>query len=177
MEVNTRLQVEHPVTELVIGLDLVRLQLEIADGGSVPDTITTAGHAIEARIYAEDPANDFLPVTGDVLRWDAPVGANPRLCQPLVIDSGIRGGDTVSPFYDPTLAKVIALGATRADAIRRLNYALAQIRLLGIRSNVAFLRRLLADSEFAAGEIDTGFIERHPELLREAPPPPWVWIA
>jgi acetyl/propionyl-CoA carboxylase alpha subunit len=94
-----------------------------------------------------------------------------------VIDSGIRGGDVVSPFYDPTLAKVIARGATRAEAIRRLDYALAQIRLLGIRSNVAFLRRLLADSEFAAGEIDTGFIERHPELLPETQPPTWAWIA
>jgi len=177
LEVNTRLQVEHPVTELVTGLDLVRLQLEIADGGRVPDTVTPNGHAIEARIYAEDPAHDFLPVTGDVLHWDVPTSAPARVGGPVVIDSGIRGRDTVSPFYDPTLAKVIAHGATRAEAIRRLDYALAQIRLFGLRSNIAFLRRLLAEPEFTAGDIDTGFIERHPELLADAPPPAHVWIA
>ncbi|MCC6613696.1 MAG: biotin/lipoyl-binding protein [Anaerolineae bacterium] len=177
LEVNTRLQVEHPVTELATGIDLVRLQLAIADGGSLPESVTPSGHAIEVRLYAEDPAHDFLPVTGDVLCWEAPASASSRLDGSLVIDSGIRGGDTIGPFYDPTLAKAIAHGATRAEAIRRLDFALAQIRLFGLRSNLAFLRRLLADPDFAAGDIDTGFIERHPELLADVPPPDWAWMA
>jgi acetyl/propionyl-CoA carboxylase alpha subunit len=160
MEMNTRLQVEHPVTEETTGVDLVRWQIMVAEGYSLVDMdVYPAGHAIEVRIYAEDPANDFLPVTGDILRWREPTEVR--------VDSGIRSGKGVSVYYDPMLAKIIAYGDHRAGAIRRLDHALGQLQLLGLRSNTAFLRRVLMHPDHLAGNITTHFIEEHPDLLVE----------
>ncbi|MFQ3566456.1 MAG: biotin carboxylase N-terminal domain-containing protein [Aggregatilineales bacterium] len=173
LEMNTRLQVEHPVTELIYGIDLVRWQIEIAEGARLDQlaaSLHRRGHAIEARVYAEDPANQFLPVTGEIVAWRAPEGVR--------IDSGVRSGTIISPYYDPLIAKVIAYGSTRAEAIRRLDRALANLCLLGLRANVAFLRRVILHPAFHAGEIDTGFIDRYPELVAADPPPtPAVLIA
>lgn len=180
LEVNTRLQVEHPVTEMVTGQDLVRWQIEIAQGGQLPPLANRYGHAVEVRVYAEDPQNDFLPATGKILRWRELATdhlANSKRVwawSKVIFDSGVRTGDTVSVYYDPMLAKVIAHGDTREDAIRRLDYALAQMQLLGLRNNIAFLRRILNHPEFITGNIDTGFIDRHPELLAEAADVPLV---
>jgi 3-methylcrotonyl-CoA carboxylase alpha subunit len=180
LEVNTRLQVEHPVTEMVMGQDLVRWQIEVAQGGHLPPFANRYGHAIEVRVYAEDPQNDFLPVTGTILRWRESATdhlANSKRVwawSKVIFDSGVRSGDTVSVHYDPMLAKVIAHGDTREDAIRRLDYALAQLQLLGLRNNIAFLRHILNHPEFIAGNIDTGFIDRHPDLLAEISDVPLV---
>ncbi|TAL24352.1 MAG: ATP-grasp domain-containing protein, partial [Frankiales bacterium] len=140
LEMNTRLQVEHPVTELVTGLDLVRLQLLVAQGEPLPAEVLQAriqGHAIEARLYAEDPARGYLPVTGTLHRVEIPCGAGVR------VDSGVESGSVVSPFYDAMLAKVLAHGATRAEASARLAAALAGARLHGIRTNRDLLVRVL----------------------------------
>ena len=168
MEMNTRLQVEHPVTEMVTGIDLVRWQIEVAEGAALPTSFSRQGHAIEVRVYAEDPANDFLPVSGKILRWRAPEGDGIR------VDGGVQSGDSVTIHYDPLLAKISAWGETRAQAIRRLSYALARTQLLGIKSNVALLRRIIDHPDFAAGNTDTSFIERHPDLLAGTPTPPPV---
>ncbi|HEX5346747.1 MAG TPA: biotin carboxylase N-terminal domain-containing protein [Pseudonocardiaceae bacterium] len=155
LEMNTRLQVEHPVTELVTGLDLVAYQLRIAAGeplGLRQDDVATAGHAVQARIYAEDPANGFVPTGGRVLQLREPAGVR--------VDSGLRVGDTVGSDYDPMLAKVIAHGPDRDTALRRLDAALAQISILGVGTNVAFMRGLLADADVRAGKLDTGLVER-----------------
>ncbi|MGA9309324.1 MAG: biotin carboxylase N-terminal domain-containing protein [Pseudonocardiaceae bacterium] len=155
LEMNTRLQVEHPVTELVTGLDLVAYQLRIAAGeplGVRQDDVAADGHAVQARIYAEDPANGFLPTGGRVLQLREPAGVR--------VDSGLRVGDTVGSDYDPMLAKVIAHGPDRDTALRRLDAALAQISILGVGTNVAFLRGLLADADVQAGKLDTGLVER-----------------
>lgn len=169
MEMNTRLQVEHPVTEMVYGVDLVRWQMEVARGIPLPKLLPSGmdpmdfalnpeGHAIEVRVYAEDPANHFLPVTGRVARWQAP---------PLVrTDSGIRSGDVISPYYDPMIAKIIAHGETRTEAIRRLDYALQQTQLMGLRNNIAFLRRVLMHEEHLAGIISTHFLDEHADLMQ-----------
>ncbi len=184
MEMNTRLQVEHPVTEMVTGLDLVRLQIEIAEGGFVPPHVNRYGHAMEARIYAEDPLNDFLPVSGKLLRWHEPdtqhLMESKRVWawSKIILDSGVRTGDTIGTFYDPTLAKVIAHGDNREDALRRLDYALAQLQIFGIRSNNSFLRRILQHPDFSAGNLSTEFIDEHPALLADEPlPPPIALIA
>ncbi len=184
LEVNARLQVEHPVTEMVRGLDLVRMQIEIAEGGHVPAAPSQPyGHAIEARIYAEDPARGFLPSIGRILAWNGgDIAANPNASRfwnwaGLIVDAGVERGTLITPDYDPTVAKVIAFGEDRAQALRRLDHALARLCLLGVRSNIAFLRRLLAHDDFTAGAFDTGFIDRHPELLADPAPPPHVWIA
>jgi acetyl-CoA carboxylase biotin carboxylase subunit len=164
LEVNTRLQVEHPITELVTGLDLVRWQLLVAQGYPLPlkqEEITFGGHAVEARLYAEDPAHNFLPATGPVALWHAPDGENVR------VDAGIQTGDVVSPFYDPLLAKISAWGEDRAEALRRLDRALATTVLLGVRNNSAFLRRILLHPAHLAGDISTAFIERHAETLQD----------
>ena len=155
LEMNTRLQVEHPVTELVTGLDLVAYQLRIAAGeplGVRQDDVAADGHAVQARIYAEDPANGFLPTGGRVLQLREPAGVR--------VDSGLRVGDTVGSDYDPMLAKVIAHGPDRDTALRRLDAGLAQISILGVGTNVAFLRGLLADADVQAGKLDTGLVER-----------------
>ncbi|WP_430646229.1 acetyl/propionyl/methylcrotonyl-CoA carboxylase subunit alpha [Agromyces sp. GXS1127] len=157
IEMNTRLQVEHPVTELVTGIDLVEQQLRIAAGEPLAisqEGVRMTGHAIEARVYAESPERGFLPATGDVLAWRAPDGDGVR------VDAGIRSGQQVTADYDPMIAKVIAHGADRAEAIARLDAALADTVLLGVETNIAFLRALLAHPDVRAGHLDTGLIDR-----------------
>ncbi|MEU7088648.1 acetyl/propionyl/methylcrotonyl-CoA carboxylase subunit alpha [Streptomyces achromogenes] len=157
MEMNTRLQVEHPVTELVTGLDLVEWQLRVAAGEPLPfgqSDITLTGHAVEARICAEDPARGFLPSGGTVLLLDEPEGDGVRT------DSGLSEGTEVGSLYDPMLSKVIAYGPDRATALRRLRAALAQTVTLGVQTNAGFLRRLLAHPAVVAGDLDTGLVER-----------------
>jgi acetyl-CoA/propionyl-CoA carboxylase, biotin carboxylase, biotin carboxyl carrier protein len=157
LEMNTRLQVEHPVTELVTGLDLVELQLRVAAGEPLAfhqDDVHLDGHAVEVRIYAEDPANGFLPTGGQVRHLREPAGPGVR------VDSGLVAGDTVGSDYDPLLAKIIAHGGDRDTALRRLDAALAQTSILGLGTNVAFLRALLADAGVQAGKLDTGLVQR-----------------
>jgi acetyl-CoA carboxylase biotin carboxylase subunit len=167
LEMNTRLQVEHPVTELVTGVDLVRAQLLVASGEPLPwadDTLVQRGHAIECRIYAEDPAQDFLPQAGRLLMYREPVGPGLR------VDSGVIEGSEVSVFYDPMLAKLIVTGETREVAIARAIAALRRYIVLGIRTNIPFLLRILESSEFAAGAVHTGFLDNEGASLREAGP-------
>ncbi|WP_312382092.1 acetyl/propionyl/methylcrotonyl-CoA carboxylase subunit alpha [Stutzerimonas balearica] len=164
MEMNTRLQVEHPVTEAITGLDLVAWQIRVARGEPLPisqDEVPLNGHAIEVRLYAEDPDNDFLPATGTLdLYREAADGPGRR------VDSGVAEGDTVSPFYDPMLGKLIAWGENREQARQRLLAMLAETAVGGVKTNLAFLRRVLAHPAFANAELDTGFIARHQgELL------------
>jgi 3-methylcrotonyl-CoA carboxylase alpha subunit len=184
LEVNTRLQVEHPVTEMVRGIDLVKLQIEVAEGGYVPQSSNQGyGHAIEARVYAEDPAHGFLPSIGRIVAWNGDrVTRDPHQSRfwnwaGVIIDAGVQQGDEVTSHYDPTIAKVIAFGEGRDQAIRRLNKVLAQMHLLGLRSNIDFLRRILRHPAFVAGETDTEFIDRHPELVSNTPAPALVWMA
>lgn len=155
MEMNTRLQVEHPVTELVTGIDLVELQVRVAAGEALPvaqDDITMTGHAIEARVYAEDPARDFLPTGGTVLALAEPTHAR--------VDSGIRAGSVIGSDYDPMLSKIIAYGPDRESARRGLDRALADTAVLGVGTNIDFLRFLLADEDVIAGRLDTGLLDR-----------------
>ncbi len=163
MEMNTRLQVEHPVTEMVTGLDLVELQLRVAAGGSVPaqDDVSLSGHAIEARLYAEDPGTGFLPSTGPLTQLDLPPESwNIR------VDSGVEQGGEVTMFYDPMIAKLIARGATRSEAIEELVDAIdGHVGVWPVRTNAGFLRRALSHPEFMAGDVYTGFIDRHLESL------------
>ena len=164
MEMNTRLQVEHPVTEAITGLDLVEWQIRVARGEKLPkrqDELVIHGYAMEVRLYAEDPVRDFLPQTGTLHHLRFPDDAR--------VDSGIREGDAVSIHYDPMIAKIIAHGADRAEVIARLRRALAATEVGGLPTNLDFLQAILRQSEFAAGKVDTGFIERHrAELLPEA---------
>jgi len=172
MEMNTRLQVEHPVTEVITGLDLVRLQFEVAAGGRLPfvqDDLRIDGHAVEARLYAEDPERGFLPSTGHIWLLDLPQGEGVR------VDSGVAAGGEVSSWYDPMIAKIIAHGPTRAVALDRLARALGETRVAGPRANAAFLKRLVEAADFRAGAFDTGFIDAHMEELGVLPagsPPP-----
>jgi 3-methylcrotonyl-CoA carboxylase alpha subunit len=167
MEMNTRLQVEHPVTEMVTGEDLVEWQLRVAAGEELPlrqEEIRTGGHAIEVRLCAEDPANQFLPETGRIGILRSPChpreGGDPST-QDVRLETGVREGDTVSVFYDPMIAKLVAWGGDRREAARRIAEALAGTAILGVRTNLAFLERVVAHPAFLAGETDTGFIERH----------------
>ena len=158
MEMNTRLQVEHPVTEEVTGLDLVELQLRVAAGEPLPlvqDDVSLRGHAVEVRVYAEDPATGFLPTGGRVLAL-----REPRGLPGIRVDSGIAEGTVVGSDYDPLLSKIIAYGADRAEALQRLDAALGRTVLLGLGTNVAFLRALLADPDVRAGNLDTGLVGR-----------------
>jgi 3-methylcrotonyl-CoA carboxylase alpha subunit len=169
MEMNTRLQVEHPVTEMVTGLDLVELQLRVAAGEALPfsqQDLQLEGHAIEARIYAEDPERNFLPASGRILHLAFPAeGADVR------IDAGVGRGDEITPWFDPMIAKLIVKGADRGAALARLRQALAGVEIAGVRTNVAFLRRIAASKSFGGAELDTGLIERNrAELLPEASP-------
>ncbi|WP_426183307.1 acetyl/propionyl/methylcrotonyl-CoA carboxylase subunit alpha [Microbacterium sp. TWP3-1-2b2] len=161
IEMNTRLQVEHPVTEAVTGLDLVALQLDVAAGGALPAPPVPSGHAVEARIYAESPERDFLPSTGRVLHFTAPTGVR--------VDAAIETGSEVTGFYDPMIAKVIAYGPDRASALIRLDRALAQTVVLGVDTNIAFLRQLLTNERVVDGDLDTGLIDT---LLPVRPAPP-----
>jgi acetyl/propionyl-CoA carboxylase alpha subunit len=157
LEMNTRLQVEHPVTEEATGLDLVRAQILVAAGEPLPwadKDIRQRGHVIEARLYAEDPTNNFLPQAGPLLLY-----REPRL-PGIRIDSGVCQGGHVSIHYDPIMAKVIASAETRALAIAKLTAALRAFPILGVRTNVPFLLRILADRRFHQGDIDTGFLDR-----------------
>ena len=173
MEMNTRLQVEHPVTEMITGEDLVEWQLRVAAGETLPlnqGEIHSGGHAIEVRLCAENPANEFLPDTGRiaVLR-SPPKAAHPDDEGDVRLDSGVREGDEVSVFYDPMIAKLIVWGDDRIEAARRMQSALAQTAILGVKTNLAFLERMVRHPAFLAGETDTAFIERHrADLL---PPP------
>ncbi|SHN50211.1 acetyl-CoA/propionyl-CoA carboxylase, biotin carboxylase, biotin carboxyl carrier protein [Geodermatophilus obscurus] len=169
LEMNTRLQVEHPVTEMVTGLDLVELQLRVAAGERLPltqDDVVLDGHAIEARLYAEDPARGFLPQTGTVLGLREPDGAGVRL------DSSLAVGSVVGTDYDPMLAKVVAWGPARDTARARLVGALGRTAVLGVPTNTAFLRALLTDPDVVAGRLDTGLIERRGEALTAVEPVP-----
>ncbi len=161
LEVNARLQVEHPVTEMVTGLDLVELQLRVADGEALPDlsTVERRGHSIEARVYAEDPSKGFIPKPGPIheLVWAG--GAGEVQSKTLRIESGVRQGSVVTPYYDPMIAKVVAWGETRADAIRELDEALRGTTIAPCTTNVAFLRKMLASEEFRSGRYDTSSAE------------------
>ncbi len=158
MEMNTRLQVEHPVTEAVTGLDLVELQFRVAAGERLPlaqDSVRINGHAVEARLYAEDPERNFLPSTGQLVALEFPKGEGLR------VDTGVEAGAVVSPYYDPMIAKVIAHGRDRAEALARLAASLRETVVVGPRSNAAFLAKLAGHPEFRGGRFDTGFIDRH----------------
>jgi 3-methylcrotonyl-CoA carboxylase alpha subunit len=158
MEMNTRLQVEHPVTELITGTDLVEWQLRIAAGERLPlgqNELAIAGHALEARLYAEDPARGFLPSTGRLRHL-----AMPPPSAEIRIDIGIREGDVITPFYDPMIAKLIVHGSDRAHALNLMATALEQVEVVGCTTNTTFLGALVRDAEFAAGRVDTGLIER-----------------
>ena len=163
MEMNTRLQVEHPVTEFVTGLDLVEWQFRVANGETLPlaqPDIELKGHAVEARLYAEDPDRDFLPAPGHVVAFEIPeMGSSVR------VDTGVRSGDDIAVSYDPMIAKVIAHGADRGAAIAALDGLLADLVCVGPVTNQAFLRRAITHSDFVDGALDTGFIDRHRDLL------------
>jgi len=163
MEMNTRLQVEHPVTEMITGHDLVDWQLRVAAGEALPcrqGDLTIRGHAIEARLYAEDPARDFLPAPGRLERLRFPkAGSQVR------IDSGVREGDEISHYYDPMIAKLIVAGKDRPAALARLERALAATRVSGVATNLEFLQRIAAQAEYRAGLIDTVFVDRHGDEL------------
>jgi len=172
MEMNTRLQVEHPVTEAVTGIDLVEWQLRVASGEALPktqDEITLTGHAFEARLYAENVPAGFLPATGTLTHLQFPENAR--------ADTGVRAGDTISPFYDPMIAKVITHGSTRAAALRRLGAALEHTEVAGLVTNLGFLGALTRHGEFSRGEVDTGLIARDLAALTEMENPRPAHIA
>ncbi len=169
MEMNTRLQVEHPVTEMVTGTDLVEWQLRVAAGEALPrtqDRITLSGHAFEARIYAEDASRGFLPATGTLHHLAFPPASNS-----VRVETGVRPGDAISPFYDPMIAKLVAGGPDRTAALDALSAALEATEIAGSITNIAFLAALAHDPDFAAGAVDTGLIARKQETLTTAPPP------
>jgi 3-methylcrotonyl-CoA carboxylase alpha subunit len=166
MEMNTRLQVEHPVTEAITGEDLVEWQLRVASGEPLPkrqEELAIRGHAFEARLYAEDPARGFLPAIGMLTHLEVPAGVR--------VDSGVRAGDAISPWYDPMIAKVVSHGPTRATALAGLARGLDGTRVAGCTTNLGFLARLARDPGFARGEVDTGLIERAGEALVAAAEP------
>ena len=170
LEMNTRIQVEHPVTEAVTGTDLVRAQIDIAGGATLPWTqsaLRQSGHAIECRVYAEDPANGFLPQAGSLLLYREPAGPGVR------IDSGVVEGDEIGVHYDPLIAKLTVYAETRDRARARVLAALGAYPILGVRTNLSFLMAILRHPSFVAGAIHTAFIDEHlDELLRVIPPPP-----
>jgi len=164
MEMNTRLQVEHPVTEAITGVDLVAWQLQVAAGGSLPLSqaeLTMSGHAFEARLYAEDVPAGFLPATGTLAHLAFPASAR--------IDTGVAAGCEISPWYDPMIAKITVHGPDRATALRNLSQALAQTQIAGVTTNLGFLQRLAGHDGFAVGDVDTGLIARDTEALCAKP--------
>jgi 3-methylcrotonyl-CoA carboxylase alpha subunit len=166
MEMNTRLQVEHPVTEEITGQDLVEWQLRVASGEPLPkrqEELSIHGHAMEARLYAEDPAKEFLPSIGNL--------DNLYLPDSVRIDTGVEEGDTISPFYDPMIAKLIAHAEDRSAAIARLEQACRQVVVEQPKTNAWFLARLLADPDFGSGAVSTGHIAAHADTLLQAPQP------
>ncbi|MDY7539476.1 acetyl/propionyl/methylcrotonyl-CoA carboxylase subunit alpha [Undibacterium sp. RTI2.1] len=174
MEMNTRLQVEHPVTEMITGTDLVEWQLRVAAGQPLPMSqleLSINGHAIEARVYAENPEKGFLPSIGTLLHNQTPPAVNFELGgvvnapAAFRIDSGVREGDSISPFYDPMIAKLIVWGKDRSEALARMSQALAQYQIVGLSSNIAFLQRLITSPAFSTADLDTGLIERNQEVL------------
>lgn len=171
MEMNTRLQVEHPVTEMITGLDLVEWQLRVAAGEPLPlaqEQIAMRGHAVETRIYAEDPAHDFLPSIGKIVHLRAPAAS-----QHVRIDTGVEQGDAITPYYDPMIAKLIVWDETRELAVRRIAEALGEFQIVGVANNVEFLRRLVTSPSFASADLDTSLIEREGEWIHaEAGEPP-----
>ncbi|SMC70043.1 acetyl/propionyl/methylcrotonyl-CoA carboxylase subunit alpha [Lentzea albidocapillata] len=169
MEMNTRLQVEHPVTEMVTGVDLVEWQLRVASGEELDLKVELNGHSVEARVYAEDPARGFLPTGGRVLALSEPTDVR--------VDSGLYEGLVVGSDYDPMLAKVIAHGRTREEALRRLDHALGRMVLLGVTTNIPFLRALLRDEDVRSGALDTGLVERKLDSLTSAEIPDEVYVA
>jgi 3-methylcrotonyl-CoA carboxylase alpha subunit len=173
MEMNTRLQVEHPVTEAITGVDLVEWQLRVASGELLPkrqDELSISGWAFEARLYAEDAERGFLPATGTLAHIELPEGL-------ARIDSGVRSGDRISPFYDPMIAKIVTHGPDRASALASLSSALAEVRATGVTTNSGFLRRLTTQTDFAEGRPDTGLIERHLAELTMVHPAPREAVA
>lgn len=186
MEMNTRLQVEHPVTEMICGIDMVAWQIYIAENKTLPslsEIINPRGHAIEARLYAEDPSNQFMPDSGTVTHWQLP---SPSPAQNIVtrlrIDTGVKLGDEISLYYDPLLAKLIAWGETRAQAIQRLQQALNRTFILGVKTNLSLLHRILTEPDFIEANIHTEFINEHPTVLAshesgQASPPMAVILA
>jgi 3-methylcrotonyl-CoA carboxylase alpha subunit len=168
LEMNARLQVEHPITELVTGIDLVHWQLRLAAGERLPFTqaeLSQRGHAIECRLYAEDPANGFLPTTGRLLQFIPPEGPGVR------VDAGLSAGDEISVYYDPLIAKLIVAAESRPVAIRRMQAALRQLVVLGVTTNSPFLQDLLAQPEFAAGLVDTTWVEERFAAWQPSPCP------
>jgi 3-methylcrotonyl-CoA carboxylase alpha subunit len=162
LEMNTRLQVEHPITELITGIDIVQKQFEIATGlelGLIQDDIGIIGHAIEARIYAENPSNGFLPATGILSKWIVPKSPGVRL------DSGFREGDKITIDFDPMLAKLIVHSSSRNSAIRRLDSALSEFIALGVVTNIGFLRNIINNPLFIRGEITTDYLDNAPNEL------------
>ena len=176
MEMNTRLQVEHPVTEMITGLDLVEWQLRVAAGERLPltqDEIAIRGHAIEARIYAEDPERDFLPSIGTLTHLRQPAETNE-----VRVDTGVREGDSITPYYDPMIAKLIVWGPDRDTAARRLANALDQYEIVGVATNLGLLRAIAENPAFLSADLDTGFIGRHIQLAASAETPePAAWAA
>jgi len=174
LEMNTRLQVEHPVTEAVTGLDLVRLQIEVAAGRPLSlaqEDVAARGHALECRLYAEDPHNDDLPSPGRILHLSEPEGPGIR------VDSGLDAGSEVSIHYDPLLSKIVTWGRGRPEAIERMRDALRRTVVLGVVTNLARLRAIVEHPAFAAGELHTAFIEEHLPELTPSPCPPLEAIA
>lgn len=162
LEMNTRIQVEHPVTEMVTGIDIVKWMIRIANGEKLPfkqNKLKISGHAVECRVYAEDPETNFLPSPGKIEYVRAPNGPGIR------DDSSIYSGYEVTSYYDPMLSKLIVWGETREDAVNRMAATLREYFVLGVKTNIGFLIRVMENDEFKKADIDTGFIERHPELL------------
>jgi 3-methylcrotonyl-CoA carboxylase alpha subunit len=174
MEMNTRLQVEHPVTEMITGTDLVEWQLRVAAGQPLPkkqSELAINGHAIEARVYAENPEKGFLPSIGTLRHMTVPdaaefeLGGTPGQPAAVRVDSGVREGDQISPFYDPMIAKLIIWGADRAQALARMSQALSEFQIVGLATNIAFLKRLVESPAFSNADLDTGLIERNGDVL------------
>ena len=176
MEMNTRLQVEHPVTEMITGQDLVEWQFRVADGEVLPlrqDELSIHGHAIEVRVYAEDPARHYRPSIG-TLHHLRPPAEGPH----VRVDTGVRQGDAITVHYDPMIAKLIVWDRDRPAAVRRLEAALAQYEVAGVETNLGLLRRVAAHPDFLAGDVDTGFLDRHPEVLAsDSTLPPFAAMA